>query len=148
MEEGCIFCNIVAGKLAAFKVYEDKKYVAFLDKFPSIEGQTLVVPKKHLDSMFFKVSDKDLAAFIVVSKKVANMLKRRLKVSQVSLVFEGLDIQHLHAKLYPKIPGVPCVKINSKSVFFRCYPGYLTTMMGPMADDAYLRKIQKRIIGR
>ena len=43
----CIFCKIVKEELPAEKVYEDEKYLAFLDIRPLSPGHTLVIPKKH-----------------------------------------------------------------------------------------------------
>ena len=45
----CIFCQIVAGKLPSYKVYEDEEFLAFLDIFPKSTGHTLVIPKKHVE---------------------------------------------------------------------------------------------------
>ena len=43
----CVFCKIVAGEIPAHKVYEDDKYLAFLDIRPLSPGHTLVIPKTH-----------------------------------------------------------------------------------------------------
>lgn len=47
----CIFCNIVAGKLPAEKVYEDDRFVAFRDIHPLYRVHLLIVPKKHITSV-------------------------------------------------------------------------------------------------
>ena len=46
-EEGCTFCDILAGKLEAFTVYEDEHTLAFLDILPIRDGHCLVIPKLH-----------------------------------------------------------------------------------------------------
>ena len=122
----CIFCKIVAGEVPAYKIYEDEKFVAFLDLYPVAKGQALVIPKKHMDSRFSEAEDKELAGLILVTKKVANLIIKRLPAKRVSLVFEGLDINHLHAKLYP-----------DKGV----------AHLGPKASDEELEAISKRILG-
>ncbi|MDE1874016.1 MAG: HIT domain-containing protein [Candidatus Micrarchaeota archaeon] len=100
-EEGCVFCSIAAGRLPSHKVYEDGEHVAFLDIYPVARGQTLVVPKKHTGSKFYETDDKELTGLVIAAKKVANMLVKKLPAKHVSMVFEGLDVNHLHAKLYP-----------------------------------------------
>jgi histidine triad (HIT) family protein len=50
MEE-CIFCSIVQGGSKSFKVYENQDQIAFLDIHPLVRGHTLVVPKKHFDTL-------------------------------------------------------------------------------------------------
>ncbi len=47
----CVFCDIVAGKAPAVRVYEDADYVAFLDIRPFSRGHTLVVPKQHYENL-------------------------------------------------------------------------------------------------
>src|SRR5688572_10187817 len=43
----CIFCDIVAKKAPASIVYEDDRYMAFMDLFPMRPGHTLIIPKHH-----------------------------------------------------------------------------------------------------
>ncbi|ORY89705.1 HIT-like domain-containing protein [Leucosporidium creatinivorum] len=45
--EGCTFCDILAGEIPAFKVYEDEHVLAFLDIFAIREGHLLVIPRQH-----------------------------------------------------------------------------------------------------
>lgn len=97
----CIFCRIVAGKMPSYKIYEDKDFVAFLDAYPLARGQALVIPKKHMKSSFSEADDRELAGLILATKKVANLIMKKLPAKRMSLVFEGLDVNHLHAKLYP-----------------------------------------------
>ncbi|MGA3021053.1 MAG: HIT domain-containing protein [Candidatus Micrarchaeales archaeon] len=144
----CIFCRIASGEIPAYKIYEDSRYVAFLDMFPNIEGQTLVVPKKHMVSLFSMVDDRNLADFMIVTKKVANLIRRKLGVARVHAVLEGTGINHLHAKLYPTSGLTNTVFeeiIAGETIYFNKYPGYVTTLMGPKASDFKLRKLQKRI---
>jgi histidine triad (HIT) family protein len=123
-DASCIFCKIAAGEMQAYKIYEDKEYVAFLDIFPVAKGQTLVIPKNHSSSIFSESSDKELAGLVLAAKKVANTLRAKLPAERVSLVFEGLDVNHLHAKLYPDC-GI--------------------MRMGSKADDTELEKLHRQI---
>ena len=45
--DNCIFCKIGRGEIPSYKVWEDEKYFAFLDRSPATEGHTLVIPKQH-----------------------------------------------------------------------------------------------------
>ena len=47
----CIFCSICDGSIPSYKVYEDDYVIAFLDLSQTTKGHTLVVPKKHFDSI-------------------------------------------------------------------------------------------------
>lgn len=48
----CLFCQIVAGKIPAEKIYEDEDFIAFLDIKPINLGHTLIVPKTHSRNLF------------------------------------------------------------------------------------------------
>ena len=50
-EESCLFCRIVSGELAAVIVYEDEDTLAFLDHRPLFPGHTLLVPRKHFETL-------------------------------------------------------------------------------------------------
>ena len=62
----CIFCKIVAGELPAAKVYEDKRFLAFLDINPINKGHVLVIPKEHHEALTNTPVDilKDLIAIV------------------------------------------------------------------------------------
>ena len=52
MTEGrCIFCDIVAGAIPADIVFEDDDSLAFLDIRPVFLGHTLLVPRKHHETL-------------------------------------------------------------------------------------------------
>lgn len=146
----CVFCMIAAGKLQSYKVYEDRRYMAILDIFPNTSGQTLVITKRHMVSLFSDISDAELAPFVLASKKVANLLRRRLGVARVHMVLEGTGANHLHAKLYPA-NGLTSTKLKQllvpKKAYFKRYPGYVSTLLGPRASDASLKRVQKMIVG-
>ncbi|MDE1825384.1 MAG: HIT domain-containing protein [Candidatus Micrarchaeota archaeon] len=147
--ENCIFCKIVNGKVPSYKIWEDDKFVAFLDIFPNIKGQTLVIPKEHHQSDAFKVDEKVFDELMAAIRKVARLLEKQLKVGRVHLVLEGMGVNHLHAKLYPAIgleqKDFSAVEAGERKRF-DAYPGYVTTLMGPKASDEELKAVQKQIL--
>ncbi|MET8864275.1 HIT domain-containing protein [Nonomuraea sp. NPDC004580] len=48
---GCIFCEIVAGRAEASVVYEDDSVMAILDLHPAAIGHTLVIPRTHMTGL-------------------------------------------------------------------------------------------------
>jgi histidine triad (HIT) family protein len=44
----CVFCDIVKRSTSSHVIYEDKEFIAILDKYPISIGHTLVLPKKHM----------------------------------------------------------------------------------------------------
>ena len=132
--EDCTFCKVANGKLPSFKIYDDGRYVAVMDLFPSRRGQTLVIPKRHVDSYIFKMSDKEIADFMVAVKRVARLLERGLGVERVSMIFEGAEVNHLHAKLYP-------IDVSN----YRMGQVYISPPPKGRADDEYLKELMERI---
>lgn len=100
--DNCIFCKIVRGELPSYKVWEDENFYAFLDIQPAVEGMTLVIPKEHKSSYIADVNSRDVCDLMVAVQKVAKILDSKLEnVIRTKVVFEGIDVDHLHAKLLP-----------------------------------------------
>ena len=51
MEQGCLFCRIVAGDLTATTVFEDELSLAFLALRPLFPGHCLLIPKTHYETL-------------------------------------------------------------------------------------------------
>jgi len=143
----CIFCKIVNGEIPFVKIWEDKDYIAILDVKPNTKGMSLVISKKHFDSDIFDLSDDELKKIIISSKKVSQLLKKGLNVKRVSIVCEGMGINHLHVKLYPlhglknKFEEIYGGEIK----YFKEYQGYITTEVGPKKSFEELNKIAEEI---
>ena len=71
MEEDCVFCKIVEGKIPSTKVYEDDEVLAFKDINPIAPIHILIIPKKHIKSLTELNDDKLLAHIFKVIKDVA-----------------------------------------------------------------------------
>lgn len=99
---GCIFCQIVAGAAPKAAVYEDEKHLAFLDIFPPTPMTTVVVPKSHHPSDFSQAPSGVVGGLIQAAQTVVQRLKKAdRQIERCVLVFEGLDVPHLHANLLP-----------------------------------------------
>jgi histidine triad (HIT) family protein len=127
--ENCIFCKIAKGEIPCIKIWEDKNYLAFLDIAPEMEGMTLVIPKKHFDSKIFEMPEKEYSNLLSISKKVAEILKKSLNAERILMVAEGLDVSHVHIKLYPFLK-------NGSGLGLKAYP---------KKTDAELQKVADKI---
>ena len=144
----CIICKIINGEIPSVKIWEDKKYIAILDKFPNTQGMTLVIPKKHYESYVFDMKKKPYLDLMKASKKVAKLLDEKLQVKRTAMVMEGLGINHAHVKLYP-IHG-----LNDKfeetwaneKIYFEKYVGFISTQQGPEKSIEELNKVKDKII--
>jgi len=102
----CVFCNIVAGKIPSKKVYENETAVAFLDINPRNPGHTLVIPKKHYQTILDMPDDEAGRLFEVV-KKVAVAAKKGTEAEGISIVQSngpaaGQIVPHVHFHVIPR----------------------------------------------
>lgn len=98
MEE-CIFCKIIDKQIPAFVVYEDDKWLAFLDIRPLNKGHTLVIPKQH----YRWVHDvPDFGEYWKVAKRVALGAMKGLGAFTVSFVTMGFEAPHAHIWVIPR----------------------------------------------
>ncbi len=146
--EKCIFCKIANGKIPSVKIWEDKKHIAILDIHPNVEGMTLVLTKRHYDSDATDMPNKDYIDLMIAAKKIAKLLEKKLRVKRVSIVMEGMGINHVHLKLYP-LHGLD-EKFKEMwaqdEIFFKKYKGYISTQLGPQKSLDELNKIAKKIL--
>lgn len=145
--DNCIFCKIARGELPHHKVYDDKEFLAFLDINPNTEGMTLVIPKKHYPSYVCSMPDATYTKLFLTAKRVAQQLDKRLKTKRTAIVMEGMGVDHAHIKLYP-LHGLKKTFVETwapDKIFFEKYSGYISTQLGPRADDNKLAKLAKRL---
>ena len=113
-EKNCIFCKIAGGEIPAVKVWEDKKYVAFLDMNPVTTGHTLLIPKKH-DDYIFDLKNSEYKKLMLKAKEVAKILKEKLNPKRVGVIVEGFGVPHVHIHLIPINKPDEIIKGKSKT---------------------------------
>lgn len=101
MNNNCIFCKIIKGKIPCNKVYEDKNFLVFLDIKPVNHGHLLIIPKKHIVWMQ-EAEDKIIADIFKLSKKMMLALKKGLKCDYVQVLIIGNEVPHFHIHLIPR----------------------------------------------
>jgi len=97
----CIFCKIVKKEIPANKVYENKKFLVFLDIKPVSDGHVLIIPKEHIIWMQ-EADDKTIANIFKLSKKIMLALKKALKCDYIQLGIVGNEVPHFHIHLIPR----------------------------------------------
>jgi len=103
----CVFCKIIEGEIPCHKVYETEKVFAFLDANPTSKGHTLVVPKKHVET----IHDADgmdymWSALVKASNAVKEAFNPEgLNISQNNGKIAGQEVMHLHFHITPRYTG-------------------------------------------
>lgn len=74
MASNCRFCDLTQGRRACKKVYEDDRFLAFLDRCPVNEGHVLVIPKAHAVE-FQDVDDETYLSMMTLVKQIGKAIK-------------------------------------------------------------------------
>ncbi|HKT22404.1 MAG TPA: HIT domain-containing protein [Nitrososphaerales archaeon] len=112
--ENCIFCQIVSRRAHSNTVYEDDKYIAFLDIFPFSRGHTLVCPKEHGETIW-DMKEKDIADLFQVASKVSKAVVTAVQADGFRFVQNNGEaanqvVAHVHVHVIP-------VKMEDKGRF-------------------------------
>lgn len=105
----CTFCEIAAGRLPAWTVYEDDYVIAFFDKGSIAEFHTLVIPKRHATNIFDVDAD-DFLAVASAIRHISQSFKKDLGIEAVQIISSnGVSAQqdafHMHFHIVPRTIG-------------------------------------------
>ena len=108
--ERCFICAIAAGEDTQHHlVYEDDVTVAFLNRFPTLEGQVVVAPREHREDVVGEYTIGEYLELQRVVWKVADGVRRALEPERVYLLSLGSRAAnaHVHWHVAPLPAGVP-----------------------------------------
>lgn len=147
MTDECVFCEIAAGRVGCARLWEDERFLAFLDVNPNCHGMSLLITKDHYPSYVFGMPRDVYADFLAAARDVAVLLDRGLSVFRTAMVMEGMGINHAHIKLYP-LHGLQEEFVEMwgpERIYFQKYEGYISTLLGPAADPQKLNQLAEKI---
>jgi histidine triad (HIT) family protein len=106
----CIFCDILAGKVAANIVYRDEVCAAFMDIHPVNPGHVLVVPFAHAATLA-ELDEQTAGHMLQVAQRVDAALRSSgLRCEGVNLLLAdgqsaGQSVMHIHLHVVPRFSG-------------------------------------------
>jgi diadenosine tetraphosphate (Ap4A) HIT family hydrolase len=105
MDQRCPFCHLEKSRIAL----ENDCAVAFPDAFPVTEGHTLVVPKRHISSLF-DLSEEEQAAIWRLVAQVRQKLLWEMKPDGFNVGVNdgqaaGQTVMHAHVHVIPRRAG-------------------------------------------
>ena len=104
--DDCIFCKLANGDIPTRKIYEDDKFVVFMDLGPATKGHSLVVPKDHYANIY-EMPAELLGEAMQVAQKMAIKLKDALHADGFNILQNngeagGQTVFHFHMHLIPR----------------------------------------------
>ena len=108
--DGCVFCDILSGRLPSSLVYQDEHCTTLMDIQPVNPGHVLVIPNRH--AAFLADLDENIGAHMF---RVAQRLARGLRASGVRCEGVNLfladgqaamqEVFHVHLHVFPRYEG-------------------------------------------
>lgn len=134
----CLFCGIVAKKVPAHVVFETNDSIAFLDINPRNPGHTLLIPKKHYETLMDMPAEQagNLGEDL---KTVSAMVQKAVQAQGISIVQNngkaaGQVVAHAHFHVIPRFMNEGPVALES-------------IMPSKKIDDASMKNIASKIKG-
>ncbi len=105
----CLFCKIINKQQVAQIIYEDDAVVAVLDIFPRSIGHTMILPKRHMETIL-EMKPEEISPVFDAVKKVTQLLKDKLNPDGFTIGINhgkvsGQAIDHLHIHIVPRFLG-------------------------------------------
>ncbi|MBU2616475.1 MAG: HIT family protein [Nanoarchaeota archaeon] len=109
MTNDCIFCKIANKEIPSEIVWENDNFLAFADIKPIEEGHTLVIPKKHFDTLP-DLEEEISKDYLDVIKKIAKILIDKYNADGFNIVLNngksaGQIVNHVHFHIIPRKEG-------------------------------------------
>jgi histidine triad (HIT) family protein len=104
LPDDCAFCAIASGEADAHVVFEDSDTLAFLDNRPLFPGHSLLIPRKHLETIW-NLPD-DLLATLFENARLLSQAVRDAMGAQGAFVAANnvvsQSVPHFHVHLVPR----------------------------------------------
>jgi histidine triad (HIT) family protein len=105
----CLFCQIIADEIPAYRIAETERAIAFMDIFPATPGHALVIPRRHSTDAL-DAADEDLAACMTLAASVGRAAVAALGADGITFQSlarpaAGQTVFHSHIHVIPRRDG-------------------------------------------
>jgi histidine triad (HIT) family protein len=100
----CSFCRIVRGEVDAHVVYEDERFLAFLDHRPLFPGHALLVPREHVETIFDSPPEL-LAGLAHATQRLSVAIRDAMEAEGIFNAVNNVvsqSVPHLHVHVVPR----------------------------------------------
>lgn len=102
----CIFCRIVQKDIPNAIIYENDKFLAFMDKYPINHGHTLIVPKQHYGNILdmpFDIVGEMYSLVPKLAKAITNVIESDgFNINQNNGKSANQIVPHVHVHIVPR----------------------------------------------
>ena len=106
MGEYCIFCRISKGEILSKKIYENENFFSIPDANPKVEGHSLVISKKHFETMLDLPVSLGSELLDCIKKTSLELMKKfeanGFNVMQNNFEIAGQVVKHVHFHILPR----------------------------------------------
>ena len=104
-----VFCKIIDGEIPSTRVYEDEDVLAILDISQTTRGHTLVMPKKHCESLLSCPAE-TLTKVMMIAQRIGQAEVSILGAKGVNILANcgeaaGQSVPHFHVHVIPRYIG-------------------------------------------
>lgn len=104
MQQTCLFCQIAKGKEKATVVFEDKRFIAFLDKRPLFPGHCLLMPKRHFTTLY-DLPQSLIKPLFTLTQKIGEAIENAMQAEGSFIAINNQvsqSVPHLHIHIVPR----------------------------------------------
>jgi histidine triad (HIT) family protein len=102
----CLFCRIVTGEFPAFVVADEPDFVAFLDHRPLFPGHTLVVPRRHIETLL-DLPAAEVGPYFAAVQRITAAVTHGMGTPGTFVALNNVvsqSVAHLHVHVVPRRP--------------------------------------------
>jgi histidine triad (HIT) family protein len=102
----CIFCRIIQKDIPNAIIYENEKFLAFMDKYPINLGHTLIVPKQHYNNLLdmpTEIVGQMYSLVPILAKAITSVINSDgFNINQNNGKSANQIVPHVHVHIVPR----------------------------------------------
>jgi histidine triad (HIT) family protein len=106
-QAACTFCDVVSGQIRSVIVFEDQDCLGFLDQRPLFPGHSLLVPKRHFETLI-DLPDKLVNSLFSSAKLLTSAVQNACHAEGSFVAINNKvsqSVPHLHVHIVPRRKG-------------------------------------------
>ena len=141
--EGCVFCDIAAGRAPALVVAENDLALAIRDIQPLADGHSRVLPRRHVP-WWDEMEEDETEAVFTLARHTAGKIRGAFAPDCVTMYARGRRVPHTHIFLVPTFASDPLDRLFNALEGFQEQAASLADLSDPEAMRAAFDKLMEK----